>query len=129
MEWQPSSTTLANRTNSGLEAERAARQFLEQQGCRLVTTNYRTRQGEIDLIMRESHFLLFVEVRLRRHEMFGGATGSITLRKQQKIIASAGAFLQHHPHFQDFACRFDVVTLQHHMGRWQIDWLPGAFTP
>lgn len=129
MEWQPSSTNPKSRQSSGNEAEQAARRFLEQKGCQLVAANFRTRQGEIDLIMQDDRCLLFVEVRLRRHEMFGGAAGSITPGKQQKIIASAGAFLQHHPHFHNFDCRFDVVTLQRHLGRWQIDWLPGAFTP
>lgn len=130
MEWQPSCSPQPplDRQKAGAEAELAARQHLEQQGCQLVCANYRSRRGEIDLIMAHGDLLLFVEVRLRRHDCFGGAAGSITAAKQQKIIASARAFLHHHPHFYDHDCRFDVVTLQRYQGHWQIDWLPGAFT-
>lgn len=132
MEWQPSSTPRpsANRQKTGAEAERAAQHFLEQRGCQLVCANYHTRRGEIDLVMRHEQRLLFVEVRLRRHDLFGGAAGSITWSKQQKVIASARAFLHHHPHLYNLDCRFDVVTLQQHQQEgWQIEWLPGAFTP
>ncbi len=131
MERQPSSrpSTPAQPRTSGSDAEQIARRFLEQAGCHLLAANYRTRQGEIDLVMREGQRLLFVEVKARRHDLFGGALASVTVRKQQKIIASARAFLHHHPHFHDLDCRFDVVTLQCHQGRWRIDWLPGAFTP
>lgn len=131
MEWQPSCLYHQTRTNqtSGAEAEQAACLYLERRGCTLVNRNYRSRRGEIDLIMREGNKLLFVEVRMRRHDVFGGAAGSITHAKQQKIIASARAFLHHHPHFYQLDCRFDVVTLQRHAERWQIEWLPGAFTP
>ena len=131
MERQPLSQhpALARPRTSGNDAEQIARRFLEQSGCHLLAANYRTRQGEIDLVMREGQRLLFVEVRARRHDMFGGALASVTFRKQQKIIASARAFLHHHPHFQDLDCRFDVVTLQCQQGHWQIEWLPGAFTP
>ena len=129
MEWQPfCSHPLPPTTRTiGAEAEQAACQFLEQSGCTLICRNYHSRRGEIDLIMREGDRLLFVEVRFRRNDAFGGAAGSITHAKQQKIIASARAFLHHHPHFYPLDCRFDVVTLQRHAERWQIEWLPGAF--
>jgi putative endonuclease len=130
MEWPPSCSPPAPPTSRdlGADAELAARHYLEQQGCTLVSANYRSRRGEIDLIMREGPRLLFIEVRMRRHDAFGGAIGSITPAKQQKIIASARAFLHHHPHFYTLDCRFDVVTLQRQAERWHIEWLPGAFT-
>lgn len=131
MEWQPSPPPrqVPTTRTSGADAELAARHYLERHGCVLVSANYRSRRGEIDLVMRDGNRLLFVEVRMRRHDAFGGAAGSITYAKQQKIIASARAFLHHHPHFYALDCRFDVVTLQRHAERWQIEWLPGAFTP
>ncbi len=117
-----------NRQQIGAEGELAARRHLEQRGCQLVCSNYRSYRGEIDLVMLQEQCLLFIEVRLRRHTAFGGAFGSITFAKQQKIIASARAFLHHHPQFQGRDCRFDVVALQHDHGLWQIEWLPAAFT-
>lgn len=119
----------------GQAAEHAARDFLEAQGLQFVAANYRCREGEVDLIMQQAmlnplpaSLLIFVEVRLRNQQYFGGAAASVTLRKQQKIIASAGAFLQHHPEFSRSNCRFDVVAMQKKSAAWDIEWLPAAFT-
>src|SRR5205807_1104085 len=50
---------------SGDRGEERAAQFLERRGLSIVSRNYRTRHGEIDLIAREGEVLVFVEVRLR----------------------------------------------------------------
>jgi putative endonuclease len=111
----------------GAAAEASARRFLEARGFRLVTANYRSRFGEIDLIMQQGNLLSFIEVRLRNSLHFGGAAASITAAKQQKIIASARAFLQHHPEFCRCNCRFDVIAVQSAPDGWRIEWLPAAF--
>lgn len=113
---------------AGQAAEAAAQRFLEGHGLQTFCCNYRCREGEIDLVMEQGKLLVFAEVRLRRHQSFGGAAASVTLAKQQKIIASAGAFLHHHPQFSHHDCRFDVVAVQHSPQGWQIEWLPAAFT-
>lgn len=127
MELPPLSSPMP-RGNPGAAAEAEARAFLERQGFRLVAANYRCRQGEIDLVMQQNELLLFVEVRLRNRQDFGGAAASVTKSKQQKIIASAGAFLHHHPEFSHCNCRFDVLALQAATQGWHVDWLPAAFT-
>ena len=66
---------LFSKKQVGDEAERAAERFLIAQGLKLVERNFRTRLGEIDLIMREGESLIFVEVRLRKNNDFGGAAG------------------------------------------------------
>lgn len=112
----------------GAAAEDASRRHLEARGFTLVTANYRSRYGEIDLVMQHGNLLVFVEVRLRRHPGFGGAAASVTRAKQQKIIASAQSFLQDHPQFSHCNCRFDVLAVEADAGCWKIEWLPGAFT-
>ena len=84
MEWQPfCSHPLPPTTRTiGAEAEQAACQFLEQSGCTLICRNYHSRRGEIDLIMREGDRLLFVEVRLRRNDAFGGKIGRASCRER-----------------------------------------------
>lgn len=114
--------------NPGALAEAHARRFLEAQGLRFVAANYRCRFGEIDLVMRQDQLLVFAEVRLRNRQDFGGAAASVTFAKQQKIIASAGAFLHHHPEFSRCNCRFDVLALQASAQEWHVEWLPAAFT-
>ncbi len=115
-------------SQTGAAAEACAQRFLEAEGLVLVVRNYRSRFGEIDLVMRQGNTLVFVEVRLRRRRDFGGAAASVTHAKQQKIIASAGAFLHHHPEFSRCNCRFDVLALQACAHEWHVEWLPAAFT-
>ena len=100
--------------------ERAAR-FLESHGMTIVARNYRTRLGEIDLIARDGDVLVFVEVRLRADDRFGGAAASIGPAKQRRLAAAASAYLSRLGRAP--RCRFDVVTLE----RGEPAWLRGAF--
>lgn len=124
----PSGRPLTSRQAAGAAAEAAALQFLEQRGFRLVVTNFRSRYGEIDLIVRQDELLVFAEVRLRNHRHFGGAAASVTAPKQRKIIASAQTFLHHRPEFARCNCRFDVLAMRRDEQVWNVDWLPAAFT-
>jgi putative endonuclease len=115
----------------GRAAEVAAQHFLQAAGFELVAANYHCRQGEIDLVMQRGDLLLFAEVRLRRRSDFGGAAASVTASKQQKIIATAEAFLQHRPEFSRCQCRFDVLALtaaDTQTDDWQMEWMQAAFT-
>jgi putative endonuclease len=107
----------------GGRKEEFALRYLQRRGLRLVTRNYRCRQGEIDLVMRDGDCLAFVEVRYRKSQGFGSPAESVTRTKQQRIILAARHYLQHHPTALD--CRFDVLALT---GAEQIEWLKNAFT-
>ncbi|HEX4870493.1 MAG TPA: YraN family protein [Moraxellaceae bacterium] len=93
-----------------------------------MARNWRGRRGEIDLVVRQQRLLVFAEVRLRNRDDFGGAAASVTAAKQRKIIATARAFLQHHPEFCACDCRFDVVAVRAGPTAWRVRWWPGAFT-
>jgi putative endonuclease len=127
MELPPLSSPTPPR-NPGAAAEAEARAFLERHRFNFIAANYRCRRGEIDLVMQQDTLLVFVEVRLRNRQDFGGAAASVTKSKQQKIIASAESFLHHHPEFSHCNCRFDVLALQVCAQSWHVDWLPAAFT-
>ena len=88
----------------------------------MVDKNYRCRHGEIDLIMHDGDSLVFVEVRYRRSESFGGALASVDAHKQRKLISTAAHYLQ--AKGQRCAARFDVVAVGANR---QIDWVPNAF--
>jgi putative endonuclease len=109
----------------GLHAEQQALRYLRAQGLRWVTSNYRTRCGEIDLIMREREVLVFVEVRQRSSATFGGASGSVTWRKQQKLIKTALYYLQQTGLQDSCEARFDVVTFDGVPP--QLNWIKQAF--
>lgn len=117
-----------NQNNAGLEAEKLAATFLTNNGLKLVTQNYHCRYGEIDLVMKEAVTLVFVEVRLRSNSQFGTAGASITVKKQQKLIATAQHFLQNHDSakHRDSACRFDAI-LMNKADLNSIEWLRNAF--
>jgi putative endonuclease len=110
--------------NDGAQAERWAAQYLQRQGLKLVEQNYRSRYGEIDLIMQDGATLVFVEVRLRRNADFGGAAASIDARKQQRIIRTAQQYLAARTHTPP--CRFDAVLMDDAQGK-QLQWLRNAF--
>jgi putative endonuclease len=106
---------------SGGAAEERAAHFLAAHGLAIVARNYRTRQGEIDLVARDGDTLVFVEVRMRAGDRYGGAAGSIDARKQARIAAAARHFLMRVG--REVPCRFDVVTLDGD----KPAWLRGAF--
>jgi putative endonuclease len=93
----------------GQRAESLAADFLVRRGLSLVTRNFRTRQGEIDLVMRDGDTYVFVEVRLRAPSRFGGAAASITAAKQARLVAAAEAYLAQLG--REPPCRFDAVLL------------------
>ena len=116
-----------NQNNAGLEAEKLAATFLKNNGLKLVTQNYHCRYGEIDLVMKEAKTLIFVEVRLRSNSQFGSAGASITLQKQQKLIAAAQHYLQtQQASGDDIACRFDAI-LMNKADLTSIEWVRNAF--
>jgi putative endonuclease len=107
----------------GAEAEELAARFLAKQGLVVMTRNFRTRFGEIDLVARDGETLVFVEVRARSWSAFGGAAASVDAGKQRRIIAAARHYLARLP--AEPACRFDVLTLQ---GKQAAPaWIRGAF--
>lgn len=112
---------------SGAAAERLAERYLEKAGLTLVTRNFRSRMGEIDLIMKDRDSLVFVEVRLRKSassRSFGGAAGSIGPHKQRRLIAAAQYYLSKLSSTP--ACRFDAVLLDG-LDATRIEWLKNAF--
>ncbi len=94
--------------NQGQAAEKIAAEYLTAKGLKLIASNYRSRFGEIDLIMQDAASLVFIEVRLRKNKTFGGGEESITASKQHKIAITAEYYLQQHG---SQACRFDALLM------------------
>jgi putative endonuclease len=122
---------LTNTSNEiGQRAEDAALDFLLAKGMRLVERNYRCKAGEIDLVMQHDGILVFVEVRYRKQNQFGGSAESVDYRKQKKIINTAQYYLQQHRHHSQSPCRIDVIAISStgktSSSQPAIDWIPNA---
>ncbi len=117
----------SNPRQLGQLAETAALDFLRHQGLRLVARNWRCRLGELDLVMQENDTLVFVEVRYRRHQGWGGALSSVTPAKQQKLIRAAQSFLQQEPRWSKHPCRFDVIAPDEQGQCSHTRWIRDAF--
>jgi putative endonuclease len=115
-------------TRSGAWAEAFARQHLENSGLVLVAQNFSCRLGELDLVMEHGSALVFVEVRLRNNPRFGDGAESVTLTKQRKLIRAAGFFLMRNPGYQNWRCRFDVMSVSKRNCRTHCDWIRDAFS-
>lgn len=116
-----------SRIELGQEVEWQAAEYLHRQGLKLLARNYRCRSGEIDLIMQSHDGLVFVEVRYRRQNSFGGAAASVDRRKQQRLLATAQYYLQQH-HATNRPCQFDVVAVMPGPdGTPVFDWIQNAF--
>ena len=111
---------------TGDQAEDLAVAHLERAGLRVLQRNYRVRGGEIDCIALDDETLVFVEVRYRKNNRFGGAGASIDHRKQQRLIHAAQVYLMKNPRQANRPCRFDCVLLDA-MHAEQIDWIQDAF--
>lgn len=111
----------------GQKAEDAAAAMLQQQGLVLIERNFSCKTGELDLIFKDQETLVFVEVRFRKNQLFGGALASVTPAKQQKLQRAANFYLsrwQNQP-----ACRFDVVAMTLDTNQQLIceNWIKNAF--
>ncbi len=76
----------------GAWGERIAQQWLEQRGYNLISKNYRTRFGEVDLIMRHGDAVVFIEVKTRRGEEVERALWSVGPQKQKRMMMAAQDF-------------------------------------
>lgn len=94
----------------------------------MLQENFGCPVGEIDLIMRDGHTVVFVEVRYRSQSRFGGAIESITMAKQRKIIRAANTYLQRHPRLAKQPCRMDVIAMDDGQDAHEsIQWIQDAF--
>jgi putative endonuclease len=94
----------------GCAGEDIACRELRRRGYEILARQFRTRRGEIDIVARDGSTMVFVEVKARAGEEFGGGAAAVTWRKQRRIARVALEFLARHG-TTDVPCRFDVVVV------------------
>ena len=94
---------------AGAWGESLAAAYLQKKKYKILASGYRTRFGEIDLIVADKKFLAFVEVKLRRSNRFAEAREFVDYRKQNRIRTTAEIYLSQHP--TELQSRFDVIEI------------------
>jgi putative endonuclease len=112
----------------GRAAEAAAARYLERAGYRILTTNFRAKGGELDLVAMDGMALAIVEVRYRASDRFGGAAASITAGKRSRIIRAARVLLATNPFLAKLPARFDVVEVSGPADSLDCHLIRGAFS-
>ena len=110
----------------GKSGEDLACAELERRGYAILERRYRTRVGEIDIIARDGDTIVFVEVKARMGEEFGGGAAAITRWKQRRVTQMAVDYISRH-RLHNCPCRFDVVTIEFEAGQPAITVYPNAF--
>ena len=100
---------MTNNRETGSRYEEKAREFLERQGFTILEKNFRTRQGEIDLIGKEKEYLVFIEVKHRKNTSFGLPEEAVNFRKQRTICRVSDVYRMKH-RLGEVPMRFDVVA-------------------
>lgn len=101
-----------SRQRLGAAGEAHARRHLEARGYRFCMANWHGDGGELDLIMHDDEDeLVFVEVKIRSGEGLGRAEEAVTPRQQRKLLATAEAFIQAHPEYDETIWRFDLMAI------------------
>ena len=131
-----------NSRATGSEYETLAAAFLEQNGhtimprmrwririlYTIITRNYRTRYGEIDIISKCNSTLVFTECKYRSSSKFGDPLEAVNLHKQQKICHTAMNFCVKYG-YVNYPCRFDVIaiykdgTIKHIKNAFEYSWI------
>ncbi len=99
----------------GKAAEKIAADFFRERGYTVLEHNFRTRIGEIDLILEMDNVIIFVEVKARRTATHGLPQEAVGTRKQRQIIRTAQLYLQKKG-WLDRIIRFDVLALRFYKG-------------
>ena len=114
---------------AGAWGEAQAAIYLQKKRYKVLTANYRCRFGEIDLIVANRKYLVFVEVKLRKDNKFANAYEFVDIHKQERIRTTAALYLSQNP--TTLQPRFDVIEVYAPEGtataKPQIHHMEGAF--
>ena len=112
----------------GKSGEELALNFLKSRGYKIITHNFHSQFGEIDIIAIDENILVFIEVKTRSSNLTS-ALNSVSVSKQKKLSKTASLFLSKNPQYEDSFTRFDVIIILKKHTSEKIKHLKDAFTP
>ncbi|MFQ3546979.1 MAG: YraN family protein [Termitinemataceae bacterium] len=112
-----------NSRSKGIVGENLAADYLSRAGYTLITRNFRSMWGEIDIIASFEDVLVFIEVKAWSQFSAENLEYAITKQKQQRIIKTAKFFLASNRKYNSMAIRFDIIFI----GQQGVTHLASAF--
>jgi len=122
--WNKKQTT----TETGKLTEKFTAEYLTSHNLLLLEGNFHSKYGEIDLIMLDNQTYVFIEVKYRKNNLYGGGEVAVNSSKQHKLRLCAQYYLQQNQ-LNEYTtpCRFDIVALEGDIQTPTINWLKNAF--
>lgn len=99
-----------NKRKIGAEYEKTAAEYLKNIGYEILEYNYRSRQGEIDIVAKDGEYLVFCEVKYRANQQSGHPSEAVNDKKQRALSKCALYYIMKKK-MEDVPCRFDVVSI------------------
>ena len=118
---------MSNNHITGQQGQLSAEKFLQTKGYEILTRNYRAKTGEIDLIVKDGTYIVFVEVKFRKNLGYGYPREAVGHIKQRRIIKTALHYLACH-RLTESDIRFDVVEILQQHGQLYASHIENAFT-
>jgi len=109
----------------GIKGEEVAVGFLKKKGYKIVSRNFKSSVGEMDIVAEDGDTLVFVEVKTRTDDSFGHPFEAVTRRKQEKLRKVALSYLKHCR--REAASRFDVLSIETNGDSYKIEHIKDAF--
>ncbi len=107
----------------GNDGEDTACRFLEDKGCRIIERNFRSRRGEIDIVLDDAGTTVFTEVKYRSGISSGRPYEAVTRSKQITICRTADYYIMKKGLPEEIPYRFDVVSILEN----DVTWFKNAF--
>jgi len=111
----------------GQIGEELGAKYLEQEGFVVLYKNWRYSRQEVDLIVENENFLIFVEVKTRKNDLFGKPEVAVNAKKQRFLIKAASAYCRTHKIKKEI--RFDILAIIHNESKTEINHFENAFFP
>ena len=102
---------MANNRKLGSDKEIKAAEYLRQNNIEILVMNFRSKQGEIDIIGKDGEYLVFIEVKYRTSDIFGLPREAVNHSKQRKIKQTAMSYLKYCDIYDSVNVRFDVIDI------------------
>lgn len=116
-----------DKTSIGRKGEDLARAFFKKKGFNIIAHNFRSRFGEIDLILTKNHAIRFIEVKYRRSDEYGLPEESVQKKKQAKIRKTAVFWLRLRQLPMDSEVHFDVLAISKKANKISYNYIEDAF--